>query len=198
MRKSLAALAIIPLASGCGLFVASGPALLPYNGHTLHSGEEARLGLAVSPNWAIAIASHSAHGDSGGVFQPTCSTGPTGCYPKLGTFGVGFETEYRWNPARQVHPVVSVALGKTNAEYTYRSKYTSTCKNQYCSAHADSAQAATFATFTGGGELNLGRWFHLSLLAGYRPSFGSPAPERFNSGFTLTSFFTMGKPYRDP
>jgi len=53
-------------------------------------------------------------------------------------------------------------------------------------------------SLSGGGELNIARWLHLSVSAGYREVFrprtaaGAIAP----SGFTLTSLLLFGKPYR--
>ena len=176
MRKPvlLAALAAIPLCSGCGVYIATGVTRLPYQGHSFHSGAESQLGYTprLFPNWSVAVAYTGASGtDSAAFFVPTCYTSHSeyqankavGCHPRITSNASALEVQYRWRRTSEVRPVASVAYGSLRTTYGYSTLGPITGD--------DSAQVSPFVTLRGGGEFSLASWAHVSLLAGYRDAF---------------------------
>ena len=197
----LAAVAALPLVTGCALkeaYGGSGLSFLPYQGRALHKASELRLGFSPKqfPHWAGAFAFNYVLPpfDSASFVEPTCFTttgAGAGCHPRIAGNSSALEVQHRWYPTQPVHPVASVALGLLTTEYFVRT-------GTY-SARADSTQASPFVTVGGGGEFSLARWLHVTVTAGYRESFGKTIPNGTvsNSGFTLTTLLLVGKTYRD-
>jgi hypothetical protein len=126
----LAALAAIPLSSGCGAYIATGRALLPYQGDAFHGGAEGQLGYTPRrfPDWSVAATYTGAHvTDSATFFVPTCYTSTSeyqankaaGCHPKIISNTSALEVQYRWRRTREVRPVAAVAYGSLKTVYGY-------------------------------------------------------------------------------
>ena len=138
-------------------------------------------------------ASSVRHPDSTAYFDPNCfrlrKLGNTGgCHPTLVAYTGTFEVQKRWHPTRPAHLLASVSLGEVRTGYD---------ASDIVGNALDSARISSVTTLTGGGELNLTSWLHLSATAGYRvvskqrTSSGIIAP----SGFVLTSLLLVGIPY---
>jgi len=206
MRNTLllATLAVVPLSSACGTYVALGESLLPYQGRPWQRTAEAHLGYtrAQSPNWSAAVAVTSTkQADSAVFFVPTCDARTIeekqarkapGCHPIISQNSSAFEVQYRWHRTQSVRPVASVALGWLRTGYTYISLVPV--------RGADSTRASPFMTLRGGAEYSLAPWVHVAVLAGYRESFRNTSlnTTSSNSGFTIGTLFMVGRRYRDP
>ena len=202
MRSHLlsAALAAIPLCSGCGAYVGLGRSWLPYQGHALHPTVETHLGYSSSrfPNWAAAWALTTAQGahDSAAFVEPRCYTGTiaeqqagkgAGCHPRIFANSNALDVQYRWRVTRSLRPVASLGLGRLRTGYLYRVVGGP--------RRSDSVQTSPVVTVRGGGELSLTAWAHVTFLAGYRESFRNTSLNGTvsNSGFAVTSLLVLGK-----
>jgi len=198
----IAATTVLWLATGCTvvqhMYVAEGLSGLSYRDRQFVRSSEMRLGFTIDslPTWAFGVSAGAvAHPDHSETFASGCYTyvnevlTNTGCYPHVIAAFSALDVQKRWRPARMVHPLASLAVGQLRTRNIYRGS------NEW---RVDSARASGIVALSGGGELNIARWLHLSVSAGYREVFRSTTPlgAIAPSGFTLTSLLLFGKPYR--
>ena len=194
--------AVLLLTAGCTvvqhMYVAEGVSALSYRDRNFTRADEWRLGFTLDslPTWAFGMSVGGvSHPDHSATFQNGCYTyvntvrTKTGCYPTITGNSTALDVEKRWRPTETVHPLASAALGLLRTRNIYRGSTAWT---------VDSSRASGFVGLSGGGELNIARWLHLSVSAGYRQVFhpNTPAGSIAPSGFTLTSLLLFGKPYR--
>ena len=201
----LAILAVMPLFGACTVLthahVADGVSGLPYRDRAFTRAAAARVGFALDalPTWAFALSGNWVMDqDRAAYFEPKCFTyvngvrTQTGCYPVIQAQSTALEVEKRWGPTATVHPLASASLGRVNTGNVYRNTARCLCSSK------DSSWTSPFVTLGGGGELNIARWLHVALTAGYREVFrrGAPSGTVSPSGLTLTSLLIVGRPYR--
>jgi hypothetical protein len=202
MLTRLAALAVVPFANGCAvfqhMFVAAGVSTNAYRNHAVKRTGEGRIGFSLDafPSLAFALSGTGVSDlDEADYFEAKCFTWingarkHTGCSPRISAWTHAFDVQKRWRATQTLHPLASVVFGHagTGNIYADSARFVS-----------DSTRTSAFMTLSGGGELNIASWLHVTATAGYREVFqrNTPIANVSPSGFTLTSLLVIGKPYR--
>ena len=175
-----------------GLHLALGAGATPYMGRneTPASTGEMRVGATFRrwPAWSIEFtASGVAVGDTTTYVAPNSG----GYHPRLAGTTSGVEIQHRWSSSRLLHFVATAGAGELVNSYNYYF-YPKTGGSEF---HQDEHTSVHYATFSGGGELNIAGWSRLLITAGYRGA-GSTriaAGAGTNSGLVTTALFEFGK-----